>query len=278
MTDMPITCDRLDALLPDYLEGTSTASDRAAVERHARSCARCGALVADLLSIGRDARALPDLHPSRDLWPAIADRIEPAVVELPRGGTPGGAGRGARGAERRWRWPSLAAAAALLAAASSGVTYLAMRQQSVAVRGTYASANDTGAARVEPATPGITSGAPATGDSNAGVARPAPRASRPVDVPRAAGAALAAHQTAEHVYDQEIAQLQRIVHDRRARLDTATITVIERNLRIIDQAIAQSREALAKDPRSRFLNDQLNTALDQKVELLRTVALLPPRT
>lgn len=54
--------------------------------------------------------------------------------------------------------------------------------------------------------------------------------------------------------------------------------VIEHNLAIIDAAIAQSRAALAKDPASGFLNDQLNSALDQKVELLRTVALLPAHT
>ncbi|HEX6537291.1 MAG TPA: zf-HC2 domain-containing protein [Gemmatimonadaceae bacterium] len=266
MTDMLITCDRVDALLPDYLEGTVAASDRAAVERHARSCARCGALVADLESIVRDAHALPDLTPSRDLWPAIAERIEPAVVELPRG-----AGRGPRGAERRWRWPSLAAAAALLVAGSSGITYLAMRHQTASTPNTIAAVGDTGVPRAEPAAPVVAGSTPASEDSNAGIARPASRAPRLAPAPRAA-------LTAEHVYDQEIAQLERIVHDRRTQLDTATITVIERNLRIIDRAIAQSREALAKDPRSRFLNDQLNSALDQKVELLRTVALLPPRT
>jgi hypothetical protein len=82
----------------------------------------------------------------------------------------------------------------------------------------------------------------------------------------------------EQLYDQEIAHLQTIVRDRRSVLDTATIAVIQRNLGIIDSAIAQSRAALAADPGSRFLNDQLNSVLDQKVELLRTVALLPART
>jgi Putative zinc-finger len=268
MTDhTPMTCDRFDALLSDYLEGTLAEGDRAAVERHARSCARCGALVTDLESIARDARALPDLHPSRDLWPGIAERIEPAVVELPRGARD--AGRGMRGAGRRWRWASLAAAALLLAAASSGITYLAMRHQSPGTPGTYAVVPDS-AVRSVLAPGGRT---PASGDSGVGLSRPAPRVPRPA--PRAA---LVGHPTVEHVYDQEIAQLERIVHDRRSQLDTATIAVIERNLGIIDRAIAQSREALAKDPRSRFLNDQLNSALDQKVELLRTVALLPPRT
>jgi hypothetical protein len=51
--------------------------------------------------------------------------------------------------------------------------------------------------------------------------------------------------------------------------------VLVRNLVIIDAAIAQSRAALARDPHSPFLGDQLTRALGQKVELLRTVALMP---
>ena len=84
--------------------------------------------------------------------------------------------------------------------------------------------------------------------------------------------------SSEQLYDREIAQLQTIVHDRRSLLDTATIAVIQRNLAVIDSAIAQSRAALAADPNSRFLNEQLNSVLGQKVELLRTAALLPART
>ena len=54
--------------------------------------------------------------------------------------------------------------------------------------------------------------------------------------------------------------------------------IIEKNLKVIDAAIAESRAALAKDPHSHFLNDQLAHVLDQKVGLLRTAALLPTRT
>jgi hypothetical protein len=79
-------------------------------------------------------------------------------------------------------------------------------------------------------------------------------------------------------YGDEIARLQTIISERRQDLDPATVTVIEQSLAIIDAAVKQSRAALEKDPRSGFLSDQLNHALDKKVELLRTVALLPSRT
>jgi hypothetical protein len=82
----------------------------------------------------------------------------------------------------------------------------------------------------------------------------------------------------EATYDREIQRLNAIVRDRRSELDPKTVQVIQHNLAVIDAAIAESRAALAKDPRSRFLHDQLNKSLDQKVELLRTVAFLPSRT
>jgi uncharacterized membrane protein len=84
--------------------------------------------------------------------------------------------------------------------------------------------------------------------------------------------------SAEQTYDAEIARLRAIVALRRPALDTATIGVIERNLKVIDTAIAQCKQALGKDPASRFLLESLNDALDTKVQLLRTAAMLPART
>jgi hypothetical protein len=87
-----------------------------------------------------------------------------------------------------------------------------------------------------------------------------------------------ASQRLIQTYDSEIAQLDSAVRLRRGELDTTTVKIIEKNLLVIDKAIAESRAALAKDPHSRFLNDQLTRVLDQKVGLLRTAALLPART
>jgi hypothetical protein len=66
-----------------------------------------------------------------------------------------------------------------------------------------------------------------------------------------------------------------MLESRRGELDTATVRVLEENLTIIDRAIDQSRQALATDPNSQFLVDHLNTSLGRKVQLLRTVTLLP---
>jgi hypothetical protein len=86
------------------------------------------------------------------------------------------------------------------------------------------------------------------------------------------------NQSSEAVYGREIDMLQKIVTDRRSQLDSSTVAIIERNLRIIDTAIEQSKAALVKDPASRLLSEQLTHALDKKVELLRTAAMLPAST
>jgi len=247
MTDRLPNCEAFDALLPDYLESTLDAGTCADLEAHAAGCARCGALLRELSAVTRDARALPALAPARDLWPDIAARIEAPVVEL---AAPGAREAGVRTA-RQPRWaspPWLAAAAAVLVAVTAGITYVA-------------------ATRFGPGRAPMVAQNPAAsvpGAAASGVRPVSGSATAPIPVQR--------------VYDQEIARLDAIVRDKRTQLDSSTIAVIEGNLAIIDAAIAQSRAALAKDPKSRLLTDQLNNALGQKVELLRTAALLPART
>ena len=79
---------------------------------------------------------------------------------------------------------------------------------------------------------------------------------------------------AGEVYEQEITALRLIVDQRFGELDSATVAVLRRNLAIIDQAIADSRKALAKDPNSRVLSTTLDRALETKLALMRRVALL----
>jgi hypothetical protein len=82
----------------------------------------------------------------------------------------------------------------------------------------------------------------------------------------------------EVIYGKEIALLQKIVSQRKTQLDSSTVAIIEKNLAIIDAAIEQSKAALVRDPASMLLSEQLTHALDKKVELLRTAALLPAST
>lgn len=273
MTNSNMTCEAFDAALPDYLEGTLDESMRASVEAHLRECVRCAGLVRDLENIQKEAAALPDLVPSRDLWEGIEARIVAPVIPL--------AARPERQKRYVPAWMGIAAAA--LVVSTAGITYtltsrsLTGRQTQVATvtpdqtqppLDTGAPQQSPDAATAAPVNGGSENlaGAPRSTTQRGGVQ--ANLVSQPQNGPASSDA----------VYGKEIEMLQRIVSERKAQLDSSTVAIIERNLKIIDAAIAQSRAALANDPASMLLSGQLTRALDKKVELLRTAALLPSNT
>ena len=71
--------------------------------------------------------------------------------------------------------------------------------------------------------------------------------------------------------------MRAVLDQRRGTLDSATVAIVEQSLTTIDRAIANARTALARDSASLFLSDQLSRALEKKLGVLRTVALLPAR-
>ncbi len=290
-------CEAVEATLPDYLDETLEAWVRSSVDEHLGQCLRCAGLVRDLRNIENEAATLPDLVPVRDLWPEIEARIGTPVVaftpvaaattESAPDNSPvpdiGPNGRAAVATPARARmFPAwMGAAAAALVVLTAGTTYLltsrAVRQpgaQYTASTGPIESAPVV----VEPDGGGDSSGAivPLNGADSS---EPVTAGSLPRT--RATGGrptARLARSATEAVYDKEIASLQAIMSWRRAELDPATVAIIDRNLKIIDSAIAQSKTALRRDPASSMLGNQLTHALDKKVELLRTAAMLPSST
>jgi anti-sigma factor RsiW len=70
-------------------------------------------------------------------------------------------------------------------------------------------------------------------------------------------------------YDEAIADLEQALAAGRAQLDPETVKVIESSLAAIDQAIDQSRQALATDPANVYLHSHLAEARQRKLALLR---------
>ncbi|HEY7289929.1 MAG TPA: zf-HC2 domain-containing protein [Vicinamibacterales bacterium] len=79
---------------------------------------------------------------------------------------------------------------------------------------------------------------------------------------------------ADAQYDAAVADLEKALKAGRGRLDQSTIDVVEHNLQIIDQAIAQARDALAADPANAYLSGHLVEARRRKLDLLRRAAAL----
>ncbi len=73
-------------------------------------------------------------------------------------------------------------------------------------------------------------------------------------------------------YQHAATDLSQTLARERDRLSPATVAVLERNLAIIDQAIRESQQALARDPASADVRQLVAAAYRQKVELLRWAA------
>ncbi len=73
----------------------------------------------------------------------------------------------------------------------------------------------------------------------------------------------------EHEYTTVTRDLERQLAERKHALAPETVAAVERSLRTIEGAIAEAREALARDPGSETLARLLVAGHDQKVELLR---------
>ncbi|MCC6930264.1 MAG: zf-HC2 domain-containing protein [Gemmatimonadaceae bacterium] len=285
MTTRNLTCVELDERLGDYLEGSLDDASVADLELHLSGCPACTALVRDFERITRDAATLPTLTPSHDLWPAIAQRLAAPVADL---GAHAAAKRspdaaaGASGVAGSARWHRLrlgAIAAGLVGITAISTYYLTRRGQDSNAASVAAARPDSGRApaapggadvspgpRVDAGTPTTGSGATLPGAPATGAQATATLASRNARLP------------ARDTYDAEISSLRGIVSQRRDQLDPRTVAVLETSIATIDSAIADARRALDADPASRFLSTQLNKALEKKLGLLRTAALLPSVT
>ena len=106
--------DRWTDSLSEYLDGDLTPEDRRELALHLESCADCALTLRELEQVTERARALPDLTPPKDGWPALLARL--VARELPIESTeiqaPPPARRAQRGPTRvvSFTWPQLAAA------------------------------------------------------------------------------------------------------------------------------------------------------------------------
>jgi hypothetical protein len=82
----------------------------------------------------------------------------------------------------------------------------------------------------------------------------------------------------EQSYAGVVDELELTLQAQRNALAPETIATVERALRVIDEAIAEARAALAADPNNDALLDVLSANYEQKVQLLRRASELPART
>jgi anti-sigma factor RsiW len=104
---------------------------------------------------------------------------------------------------------------------------------------------------------------------------PAPQAAGAAKTDETVVAAQTAVDAAQEQFEKAIADLEKVAKANSNALDPGTSTVIEKNLGIIDRAIAENRAAVKAEPASVAARETLFEALRQKVSLLQdTIALI----
>jgi anti-sigma factor RsiW len=97
--------------------------------------------------------------------------------------------------------------------------------------------------------------------------------------PAAAGVMQASLELAQAraTYATARVQLLAALEARKATLSPATAAVVEKNLKIIDGAVAEMQAALARDPGNREIPALLVAAYQQEIDLLQRATSLPGR-
>ena len=250
--------ERLDELVSGELPDI----ERRLVVRHLEGCDECRAEAGAIRALLDEVAAMPrGIAPPADLWQGIAGRLEPREAQAAPAAVEETKVIPFAPRQRVWqppRWALQAAAAVVLVVGSSLATATVMRRQQA--QGPIASL------------PGVGATAPARQAAGTDVPLPAGNGARTAAVQGAAAqpvTALAAFRPAEREYQRAVEELQQVLETRRADLAPETVATLERNLAIIDQAIAESRAALEKDPGSRELAQMLSGMYDTKVRTLQ---------
>lgn len=247
-----MTCEEVVLALDDRL-GQQLEPE---IEAHVEACAACGSYAAFLRDLPGQIAALPrEMAPPADLWPGIRERIENGPVTTID--------------SRRRRLvtttPWWAVAAALLVGLGAGALW--MKSRPVGPSAATVATTPVSSAP-SPTAPLLVSPSPLTTVLGPSAA--------PVSVsPSATAAALpASYQTGAAEYAQATAELMAALDARKSTMTPETRAAVSRNLAVIDAALQDIREALAKDPHNRDLLRLFGATRRRKIDTLRLVVKL----
>ncbi len=263
-----------ESLLNDYLDEELAPSAREELDLHLRDCAGCRVALADLRSIRDGAAAMPaSIEPPRDLWPAIQGSLprrrgNPFAI-FAAGGT---------GASIRPVWFGLGVAAGLAFFVVGISAYLILYGLQAPFAGSTSgvslasgvSSPSSGRLGSKPAgSPG--SGAPGSASGNLG---------SPVNAASTSGTGAGEPGSIlelEAAYIDATEKLTAALRRNRGEVAPAAVVEIERNLKIVDDAIQKLRAASGDDA-GREARDEMFASLYQtKFDLLRRAIRLTSR-
>jgi len=211
-----MTCERVQQLLDDFVDGLLPERDRSRLEAHLTGCDSCRRDLAALQAMLDDAAALPtEIDPSKDLWSAVKSQI--------------GEERSVPSRLSFFNRPKYVLAAAALFVLVTAGSLLLPRMI------------ERGMGSIE-------------------------WMMTEWQIGQITTAAM------ERQYLGAIEELSYAVAERRAAVPESALDMIDQNLRVLDDAIEESRNALWNNPSDRELQSILSTVYQQKVELLQWTA------
>jgi hypothetical protein len=229
-----MNCEKCQELLSEFLDGTLGHSEHAAVGAHLAACAACDAAREDfhaLIAAARDARGQIFIPADeRALWLRVQAEVE--AESRPVGAaraTAAGAGFWSRLTNLRWEFS--------LPQLAAGVAALVIAAASVTALGVRYAA------------------APARDERAATVRRVVSNDSYPRTY-------LEPHEASLRYWEQR-------VEARKASWNPRMRASFDRSVLVLDESVKDSLEDLQKNPHDEVAEEMLNTALRDKVELLR---------
>ena len=228
-----MNCEKCQDLLSDYLDGTLGHSEHAAVGAHVAGCAACAAAREDfhaIIAVAREARGqLFAPTDERALWLRVRNTVEAESLPARAASASAPAGFWQRLTAKRWQLS--------LPQLAAGVACLVV---AVASATTFA----------------VRSSAPAERADRASAVR---RVVADEFYPRSY---LQQHQASLNYWGQR-------VEARKASWNPRMRASFDRSVHVLDETVSDSLDDLQKNPHDEVAEEMLNTALSDKVELLR---------
>ena len=230
-----MNCEKCQDLISDFLDGSISNQDRSTLSAHLDECLSCGEVRDDLQSIVGFCRAQRGQYEAppneKALWLRIRNMIEAgASVDTPAPAEP------RRSFWNTWRGRSWELSFPQLAAMAAAIVLIVSLSTAAGLRRWQSGAVD---ARFE------------SGSQN--------------------GFNVSSMDVRNRISQQQqlIAYWNQRVEYNKARWNPQMRETFDRNLAVIDQAVNDSFDSLSKNPHDEVSEEMLNTALNEKLSLLK---------
>lgn len=246
-----MNCEECQELLSDFLDGHLTGENSTSLGAHLEECLSCFSTREELdsiVSFCRDCRGEYEAPPNeRALWIRIRNTIEveqdaAAAVANSPARTAGRASWWAHLMNRSWElsFSQMSGAIAAIIIAVALATVFGMRSMQ--------SSSSSGAQKERTDQAGIATERNNSGSQSLALIDPDER--------------IRQQQLTIEYWNQRVAQ-------RKTRWNPQVREAFERNMNVLDQTVEDSRRVLSQNPHDEVYEEMLNTALNDKMELLK---------